>query len=480
MATIIGTTTADTLYGTNLADFIDGLAGDDTLIAGAGDDILVGGSGGDFLYGGEGADLLFGGIGDDWFFVDTQADLAFEDSGGGHDTVITTTSFYLYANIEDLGLAAGAGDIFGVGNDLNNFIQGNEGNNLIIGGGGLDRLRGGDGNDSLFGGDYIDVIEGDGGNDFVAGGTGIDWIYGGAGNDVLFGEDDPDNIFGGTGIDLLAGGAGADNLYGEDGADTLIGDDGNDRLYGGAGIDVLVGGAGNDILDGRSDQAALDNELMDGGSGNDEYYVDSAADLTFEAADGDFDTVWADISGEGGGVYLFPNVEVLRLLGSTHYGVGNELNNEIWGSDGDNLLLGGGGDDFLSGGSGNDVLFGQSGADRFDFYNFKMGQDVIGDFSVSEDVIVLTGFVGSYQDLQAKFVQNGADGAIVFSEEAKIILVGVDMASLTETNFAFGWDYAEPVKGGTGTSSASFAEALAVIGESVHGDAQFHAGQAYL
>ena len=109
-------------------------SGADTLVGGAGDDTLRGGAGDDRLEGGSGADWLHGGPGDDVFLVDRIDDLVFENPDEGTDTVIATASFYLYPNIETLILAAGAGGMFGVGNELANRITGNAGDNLLIGG----------------------------------------------------------------------------------------------------------------------------------------------------------------------------------------------------------------------------------------------------------------------------------------------------------------------------------------------------------
>ena len=87
-----------------------GGAGDDSL-TGELDfafDLLVGGDGQDSLDGASGlgdADHLYGGSGDDSYWVDSPADLVFEFSDDGIDTVyadIVGAGFYLYANIENL------------------------------------------------------------------------------------------------------------------------------------------------------------------------------------------------------------------------------------------------------------------------------------------------------------------------------------------------------------------------------------------
>ncbi len=361
------------------------------------DNVIVGGPGNDTLDGKAGADHLYGGTGDDNFFVDRADDLVFENANEGTDSVVTTAGYYLYANIERLFLAAGAGDIFGVGNELANQIVGNEGANLVIAGAGDDQAWGGAGNDSLFGQD------------------GADHLYGEAGVDYLVG---------GNGDDVLDGGADADALYGEDGNDTLVG--GSDFT-----TDILVGGAGDDILFGNSGLG--DYDLMDGGSGNDRYVVDTPADLTFEAANGGVDTVFADI--KGAGYYLYANVENLVLQGSTPYGVGNELDNHLTGNDTANWLLGGAGNDVIDGKGGNDVLFGQDGADTFVFEH-GTGGDVIGDFTTGTDKIDLSAFgFANFQAVVNSMHEMNGTTAIDLGGGDFIVLNGVANASLHAGDF---------------------------------------------
>jgi Ca2+-binding RTX toxin-like protein len=372
----------------------------DQIIGNAAVNRLYGNAGNDLLNGSTDADLLYGGTGNDTYYVDVTADLVFENPGEGDDLVIATNSFYLYADIENLLLAASSGDIFGVGNAADNSITGNEGKNLLIGGGG---------NDTIFGGAGIDSLFGEAGNDTLNGDAGIDYLVGGAGNDTLNGNGD------------------ADALYGEDGDDTLIG--GSDFQ-----TDILVGGNGNDTLDGASGLG--DYDLIDGGAGNDAYRVDTPDDLTFEAIGGGTDTIFANIVGAG--YYLYPNTENLVLEGVTPFGVGNELANQLTGNSIGNYLLGGLGADSLNGKAGNDVLFGEGGADTFVFER-GTGGDVIGDFQAGVDKISLTGLgFANYAALQPNIFQVGGNTGINLGFGDFIVLNGVTNAQLSATDFIFG------------------------------------------
>lgn len=228
----------DTLDGGAGNDRINGGAGNDSLLGGAGNDTLVGGTGNDALYGGAGNDSLNGGSGNDTldggagfdtmaggsghdvYYVNSTRDVVIEAAGAGTDTVYSSVSYSLTANVERLNLT-GTKDLRGVGNDLDNRLIGNSGNNVLSGGAGNDSLNGGAGNDTLNGGT---------GNDTLVGGTGNDSLNAGSGND------------------LLNAGSGNDTLLGGAGNDTLLGGAGNDILTGGAGADVLTGGAGRDVF----------------------------------------------------------------------------------------------------------------------------------------------------------------------------------------------------------------------------------------
>jgi Ca2+-binding RTX toxin-like protein len=310
--TIAGTAGDDVLFGRAGDDAIDGLAGADAMSGGRGDDsyfvdnagdvviedsaggvdivharvtyslgpnvenlVLDGGSdlggigndlanqiqgnaGSNTLDGGAGADVLLGGPGNDAYLVDDARDLAVEDANEGVDTVYTSVTHTLSAQIENLVLTGESG-IRGTGNELANRLQGNAAGNVLDGGAGADLMLGGGGDDSY----VVDKI-----NDVVIEnpGEGTDTIYVGATyvlganleNLVLTGPASVDAY--GSSVDNALKGNGADNA--------LVGGAGNDHLDGSGGADLLVGGAGDDIYDlNRGSGADLVVEW--GGSAND-------------------------------------------------------------------------------------------------------------------------------------------------------------------------------------------------------------------
>ncbi|PSB57868.1 hypothetical protein C7B77_06835 [Chamaesiphon polymorphus CCALA 037] len=282
------------------------------------------------------------------------------------------------------------------GSDI--FIDSTDDRDLIDGGEGNDDIKGGKGDDYLYGGIGNDSVKGDDGNDYLDGGEGNDSLFGDEGNDNLDGGEGNDSLFGGVGDDrFMWGGLGDDNLYGGKGNDSLSGDEGNDFLYGDEGNDFLSDDEGNDFLFGGEGNDFLkdpygSNRLY-GGDGDD--YLDTDFISTVKkGGDGSDNT----LDGGAGNDYLVA-------------GDGNDLfdggegNDELYGNSGDDNLNGNSGNDSLYGGEGNDILkgslgsdiiFGGTGKDTFVYNSIRDTGDIIKDFGVGEDKIVLTDLLNSF------------------------------------------------------------------------------------
>jgi serralysin len=162
--TATGNSSANTLNGTSGADKLYGMGGNDTLRGYEGDDLLDGGSG---------YDTMYGGAGDDTYIFNSTSDRAVELANEGIDTVRSSVSLTLPANVENLVLT-GTSSLTGTGNELDNTITGNSAANRLYGRGGNDTLNGGAGNDTLYGEAGDDTLVGGLGNDVLVGGPGAD------------------------------------------------------------------------------------------------------------------------------------------------------------------------------------------------------------------------------------------------------------------------------------------------------------------
>lgn len=140
---------------------------------------------------------------------------------------------------------------------------------------------------------------------------------------------------------------------------TIEGTAGADTLRAAKAEDsILRGGAGNDKLYGQVAQAGVQTTL-DGGTGDDTYFIYTDRDVVLELADGGNDTVQTSVD-----YTLTANVENLRMQVGGLTGRGNELDNKLIGSAGADTLYGEGGDDSIQGLDGNDWLYGGEGNDR--------------------------------------------------------------------------------------------------------------------
>lgn len=297
---------------------------------------LTGNAQSNHIDGAAGADAMAGGLGDDTYVVDDAGDVVTEGAGEGNDTIHSSISQVLAANLENLTLT-GTSDIDATGNELANVLIGNTGHNVIDGGTGSDTMTGGAGDDGYVVDDAGDSVVESAAQGFDRVSAGIDYVLTAHVEQLTL-----------TGSALNGTGNNLDNL-----------------LFGNDHANVLDGAAGADT--------------MSGGQGDDRYVVDHAADTVIEAVGGGNDTVVSAVSHT-----LAANVENLILAGSSAIdATGNALDNVLVGNAGANRLGGGDGRDVLAGGAGNDLVDGGAGDDLYQYHQGD-GRDTLVDASGSD------------------------------------------------------------------------------------------------
>ncbi len=382
---------------------------------------LTGNSGNNLLNGGTGADTMAGGLGNDSYVVDNALDVVTENANEGIDSISSSVTYSLGANIETL-ILTGTAAINGTGNALDNVITGNSAINTLTGAEGNDSLNGGAGADRMLGGTGDDSYAVDNAGDVVTelAGEGIDTVT----SSVTY-------TLAANVENLTLTGTAALNGIGNASDNILLGNAGRNILTGNAGNDTLNGGAGADT--------------MSGGVGNDTYVLDNVGDIVTESLNQGIDTVSSSIT-----YTLGNNIENLVLTGSNAInGIGNALDNLISGNAAINTLSGGAGNDMLDGGAGNDILTGGTGNDTFVFSALGFGTDRITDFDANptggQDLLDLSwlGFSASYlldtaiQSGALTITDVGADTLITYGADS-IRLVGIgDATTITGADFYF-------------------------------------------
>jgi len=346
------------------------------------DNLLIGNAGNNTLDGLGGNDTMRGGAGNDTYAVDSSNDVVVEDSGQGTDLVRSSANFTLGTDIENLTLT-GSNAINGTGNASVNTLTGNGAANRLDGGGGLDILVGGAGDDTY-------VVNESGVTTTEQNGAGTDTVEASL---------------------TLTLALNIENLV-------LVGSqsiDGN----GNASVNRLTGNAGNNVLDGKGGV-----DVMIGGAGNDTYVVDVAGETVTEALNEGTDTVNSNVTWT-----LGSNLENLTLLNSgTINGIGNGLDNLLFGNSGVNTLTGLEGNDTYSSGAGNDTMSDNSTSSN-DVYRWGRGDglDTITDLGGSADRIeIATGITA------AQLTQTRSGNNLVLG------ISGVTADKLTITNWYVG------------------------------------------
>jgi len=474
----------DFVQGSEFGQFFNLRAGNDTAYGFDGDDNFNGGSGDDFIDGGAG-----------WDNLDYHDD-GFDGSG-------LTATQGIVANISSADFDYGTGialanrteDSFGDLDSVFNIesVDGTERDDIIIGSAGHNWLRGNEGNDQLYGNGEGDSLVGGAGDDYLDGGAG-DWdtawynqseelnginvnlaagtasddgfgntdtlvsienVEGSAHDDIIVGDSNHNNLVGNEGNDVMYGADGDDNFSDRDGNDQTFGENGHDWFHASSGDDLLDGGAGNDTADYRAHTGTTSGITLD---------------MTAIVDAGGYNNVVVTADGFGNTDYL-RSIERIHATDSDDSITGDANNNEFFGAGGNDILNGGDGDDFLSGeddfdtlngGAGNDhldggenddSLTGGSEGDTFSFSRFtnqgdltSFGEDVITDFSISEDHLSLYHVpeFTSLEALQSFATQDGSDVLISFvtndfgiDETNSIRLQNMLLSDLPNMNISF-------------------------------------------
>ncbi len=455
-----GTSGPDTLIGSSGPDVLRGLGGDDVLQGGDGDDLLDGGPGADTMSGqagndtyvvdaaadivseaaGQGTDAvqssisytlpanverlvltgnaaingtgnalnnrltgntaanaLAGGGGDDVYVVDNAGDTVSEGTGQGTDTIESSISYSLPANVEVLVLT-GSSATSATGNVLANALYGNAAANALDGANGADAMAGGAGDDA-----YVVDQAGDAIVELT--GEGIDRVQ----SSVTYTL--PANV---------------ENL-------TLTGN----------GPINATGNALDNVLTGNGKANTLT-----GGAGNDTYVVQDTGDVVVEGAAAGADSVQSSVT-----YTLSANVENLTLTGTGSInGTGNGLGNVLAGNRSANVLTGGAGNDVyvFEPGNGQDIIvdidatpgnsdvarFGAS-VDPLDLVIKRVGNDLVMSVHGSADsVAVRDWYLGP--DHQVETIQAG-DGRRLLGSQVQLLVQ--DMTSFSGST-GLTWDQA--------------------------------------
>ena len=282
------------------------------------DNHIIGNDAANQINGRGGADRMEGLSGDDYYTIDNINDIVIELADAGHDVVLSSVSFSLGDNIEELRLT-GVARADAIGNSLSNRLVGNVANNSLIGGAGVDQMEGQEGDDVYVvdnSGDRVVELE-QAGTDRVE--ASVSWKLG----------------------------ANTENL-------TLLGNTAIDAT-GNALDNRLIGNQASNVLDGL-----LGCDRMEGGGGDDLYLVDDIQDRVIELADHGYDEIQTTVSLE-----LPENVEAITLLGALSINAtGNQANNILIGNGNSNILDGGDGVDRMTGNKGNDLYLVDNNADQ--------------------------------------------------------------------------------------------------------------------
>lgn len=332
--------------------------------------------------------------------------------------------------------------------------------------------------------DVLEPIVGSNRDDLISAGLNDDTVRSGAGDDTIWGGSGNDVVYGGRGDDQIEGSSGNDHVLGGMGQDTIHGGDSNDLVDGGAGRDDLTGGDGEDLFAFGNFERGFDliNDFV---PGTDKLGIDHPDISGLESVrivqysfEGEHSTLIRFLDDEGevdrsmGGIVLrgvspanlseddfnFGEPQfVEEHRGDNGIVLGTDGADSISGTDsadlifavrGDDAVDGGKGNDLINGGEGRDDLSGGEGKDLFVFSDFESGFDVIRDFSLGSDQVVLESqdaliledlrfLQYSFEGEPSTLIRFLDDDGEIDRSMGGIVLKGVLPTDLSEDNFEF-------------------------------------------
>jgi Ca2+-binding RTX toxin-like protein len=332
--------------------------------------------------------------------------------------------------------------------------------------------------------DVLETIVGSNRDDLISAGLNDDTVRSGAGDDTIWGGSGNDVVYGGKGDDQIEGSRGNDHILGGVGQDTIHGGESNDLVDGGAGRDDLTGGDGEDQFAFGNFERGFDliNDFV---PGTDKLGIDHPDISGLESVrivqysfEGEHSTLIRFLDDEGevdrsmGGIVLRgvspanlskndfsfgepqfveehqdDNAIVLGADGADSIS-GTDSADLIFAVRGDDTVDGGKGNDLINGGEGRDDLSGGEGNDLFVFSDFERGFDVIRDFSLGSDQVVLDSqdaliledlrfLQYSFEGEPSTLIRFLDDGGEIDRSLGGIVLKGVLPTELNEDNFEF-------------------------------------------
>ena len=152
-----------------------------------------------------------------------------------------------------------------------------------------------------------------------------------------------------------------------------------------------------------------------------------------------------DISGTNEGELLHGSASNNTISGNGGIDLlfGGDGNDTIQGGSGDDFIYGGAGNDLLNGGAGGDYLKGNSGADYFVFDILDGQTNIIADFEVEVDKLILAGEAkalvsGSASQVVSMATYDGQDLNINLTGGTTITLIGINSADFSTVDVIFG------------------------------------------